>query len=432
MPGTISHWILESLHFESNYSRSSALLLCASIKSGKATSGRLRHMWMWLRQVMLNAVQLQTRVKPHLPTRFDAFVGTWQYIAGAVVGKRQKKNFFFLLTNGIVLKKLVICTHHVQSLPRNLKDKDASVGPVPWWSTATPPLFEKRPAYREALKIVSRRPEESRHQVSWRPFPDPLREILPPFGRKLLLLFQEAVVKKFIAIHVSGYLQSQQNSCFLKIIENSGGTYLMKNWESLLPSSWSKSQPFKEKAFQRTWWERMQKLKPLSSKNLWPSTANSKKILPFYAIRMPTAKFTTLASKKKKTKHDVDRVHTANQIHKKRLHGTFRWCLGQSWWPYFRGWTCRNLLSLGGDHRKTLKWESKSPECRDIENHILYLDLWKHISSGLVFNKLLDFHPLPNLVMPELSTGSAHCASNRIFSSRAGFSRRFCRSPSRS
>lgn len=52
-------------------------------------------------------------------------------IAGAVVGKRQKKNFFFLLTNGIVLKKLVICTHHVQSLPRNLKDKDASVGPVP-------------------------------------------------------------------------------------------------------------------------------------------------------------------------------------------------------------------------------------------------------------------------------------------------------------
>lgn len=95
MPGTISHWILESLHFESNYSRSSALLLCASIKSGKATSGRLRHMWMWLRQVMLNAVQLQTRVKPHLPTRFDAFVGTWHYSWCCCRKKAEKKLLLF-------------------------------------------------------------------------------------------------------------------------------------------------------------------------------------------------------------------------------------------------------------------------------------------------------------------------------------------------
>ena len=146
---------------------------------------------------------------------------------------------------------------------------------------------------------------------------------------------------------------------------------------------------------QRTWWERMQKLKPLSSKNLWPSTANSKKILPFYCHSNAHCEVYDSGQQKKENKTRCWSSPYSEPNPQKRLHGTFRWCLGQSWWPYFRGWTCRNLPSLGGDHRKTLKWESKSPECRDIENHILYLDLWKHISSGLVSTNSLIFTLCP-------------------------------------
>ena len=182
MPGAISHWILE---IPPRWKQLQPIIGSPALRQHQIGQGHERPIAPHVNVIEASHAQRSATANPSQTSSSDTircFCWHVTVYCWCCCRKKAEKNFFFLLTNGIVLKKLVICTNHVQSLPRNLKDKDASVGPVPWWSTATPPLFEKRPAYREALKIVSRRPEESRHQVSWRPFPDPLSEILPPLA----------------------------------------------------------------------------------------------------------------------------------------------------------------------------------------------------------------------------------------------------------